>query len=346
MTGSRPCGDRSLRSAATVTSLPVIVSRKTWRSNDRIPFHWISAIIAGLVLACLPGCQGKGKKEAAQRELNRLVDQAHSAAEQGDVWQAERLLSAAVEADPSDCETRLQLSELLQEHGSLADAVAHLQRAAEQNPEDPRAFVLLAQILFEQGQIDAADQHAERALALDPHLIKAILLRGQIAERKGDQDVALRSYYEALAIEPDRPEPRYLAARQLYERGSADQAAPLLRRLLEESSACGRHEGDAWWLLGQCYARQERWHDAAYALAAGIEQRDPSGSDWRDLAYAQFRAGELQAARSSLGMALKLSPADPDVNTLRRAVENAVTPTVRLTEGQSSGSPQRPPRND
>jgi len=312
------------------------VVRSELRSNDRIPPRWLCPLVLGLVLACAAGCQGKGRKAAAQRETSRLVDQAQSAAEQGDVGRAEKLLSAAVAADPSDCETRLQLSELLQEHGSLADAMAHLERAAQQNPEDPRAFVLLARILFDRQQTALADRHAERALELDPHLVQAIVLRGQVAELQGDPDTALRYYYEALAIEPDRAEPRFLAARQLYERGSVEQAAPLLRRLLEESPVCGRHEGDAWWLLGQCYARQERWRDAALALAAGIEQRDPSGTDWKDLAYAQFRSGEIQAARSSLDVAFKLSPEDPEVNTLRRAVEQAASPGIRLSEGQEA----------
>lgn len=309
-------------------------------SEDHRTLRVVTTGLVAAAMFCADGCQWKGKKEATHRETTRLVDQAHDAAQQGDVGRAEQLLAAAVEADPTDCEIRLQLSELLQEHGSLPGAIAHLEEAIDQSPDDPRAHVLLSQILFEQKQYDAADAHAKRALEIDPHLVQAHLLHGQIEGQRGDGESATASFFEALSIDPHESKSRFLAARQLYMNGSGDQAAPMLRRLIEESPICGEHAGETWWLLGRCYADQGRWRDAAQAMASGIELREASGTDWRELALVQYRAGEMQAARSSLALALKLAPGDPDSQSLRKAIEKAASPPIRLTEGDD-----RPPNS-
>jgi tetratricopeptide (TPR) repeat protein len=286
-------------------------------------------------LALLAGCQWRTGRDTTHQEAGKLVDQAQSAASEGNIEHAQQLLLAALAADPEDSETRLQLSELLQEQGSVPAALEHLQQAIEQNPDDPRAQVLLAQIYFEQNQDEAARKHADLALRQDPHLL-ALLLQGQLADRRGDSNLALHYFFEAISFDPHDPHTQFLTARQLYRTGAGDQAAPLLRRLTENAPACGEDAGEAWWLLGRCYRQQQRWKEAAEAMASGIELRAANSADWRELAEVQFRAGDLTAARSSLQMAARLGPGDPDIEALRQKLEAATANPIRLTRGANS----------
>jgi|688.fasta_scaffold407427_1 tetratricopeptide (TPR) repeat protein len=287
-------------------------------------------------LALLAGCQWRTGRDTTHQEAGKLVDQAQSAASEGNIEHAQQLLLAALAADPEDSETRLQLSELLQEQGSVPAALEHLQQAIEQNPDDPRAQVLLAQIYFEQNQDEAARKHADLALRQDPHLLQALLLQGQLADRRGDSNLALHYFFEAISFDPHDPHTQFLTARQLYRTGAGDQAAPLLRRLTENAPACGEDAGEAWWLLGRCYRQQQRWKEAAEAMASGIELRAANSADWRELAEVQFRAGDLTAARSSLQMAARLGPGDPDIEALRQKLEAATANPIRLTRGANS----------
>ena len=300
--------------------------------------------LALVCLALVAGCQWRTGRDTTHQEAGKLVDQAQSAASEGDIERAQQLLLAALAANPEDSETRLQLSELLQDQGSVPAAIEHLRQAIEQNPDDPRAHVLLAQIYFEQKQDEAARQHADLALRQDPHLLQALLLQGQLADRRGDANLALHYFFEAISFDSHDPQAQFLTARQLYRSGAGDQAAPMLRRLTENAPACGENAGEAWWLLGRCYRQQQRWKEAAEAMASGIELRAAQAADWKELADVQFRAGDLTAARSSLQMAARLGPGDPDIESLRQKLEAATATPIRLTRGvdPAAGEPAEP----
>jgi len=299
-------------------------------------------LLIGVLGVCLSGCLLKARQQAHRQETQLLVTQAQEALEQGNPQLAAELLAGAVEIDPDDYEVRLQLVELLQERGHTGAAMAHLEEATARTEDDPRAFFLLAQMLYDQQRYPEAARLVAKAIELDAHIAHAHLLQGRIAQAEGDSELALRAFYSALAEDPHDPQARFQLGKQLFLRGSSEQAAPLFRRLIEEDQACSPEGGEAWWLLGQCYARQERWSEAAQAMAAGIELRQASANDWRDLAQTQFRAGELQAARSSLLLALKLNPQDEQARTLQQEVEEALTPDVRLTTGDGDDSPETP----
>ena len=304
--------------------------------SSHFPFRLVLLLCLAGGLCCAPGCVLKARQQANRQETSRLVTEAQEALEQGNAQLATDLLAGAVEIDPNDYEVRLQLVELLRERGQTGAAQAHLEEAAARTEDDPRAYFLLAQMLFEQQRYPEAARQVAKALDLDAHIGQAHLLQGRIAQALGDDELALRAFYAALAEDPHDPQTRFQLGRQLFLRGSTDQAAPLLRRLIEESQACTPEGGEAWWMLGQCYARQQRWVEAAQALASGIELRQPSAIDWRDLAQTQYRAGELQAARSSLTLALKLNPRDEQARILQLEIEQALTPDVRLTTGEDA----------
>ncbi|MGE5193931.1 MAG: tetratricopeptide repeat protein [Deltaproteobacteria bacterium] len=279
--------------------------------------RWL-ALAACFLLA---GCAARRPAATARSETaERLSEQARQARDRGDLQSAETLLTAAVDRNPGDGETRLELSELLLEHGNSEAAAANLRQLIHQNPDDPRAYVGLAEALFLQHNLNEAEDLLETALELDPRQSRGLLLRGKIARARRHDDGALQDYYRVLAFEPDHVEAKMLIAELHCEHGDSRLAAPLLRSIIETAEAADPRRSQAQWLLGRCYARDERWSDAARALEAGIAGRRSTSRDWYELAETCRRAGDTRGAQAAVTQALRLAPSDPQLLALRAAL--------------------------
>lgn len=267
---------------------------------------WLIAL--GLLLT---GCRA-GRNAAAARtdESQKLAQQARQAEDRGDEKTAEMLLTAAVTRNPADSETRLELSELLLQHGSLDDASAHLRRLVAENPDDPRSYVRLAEVLFLQQRTGEAGTLVDQALDMDPEHTQGLLLSGRLHELAQRDDRALEAYHRAMHADPNEKDAELRIAGIYLKRGQPRQAAPLLRSVLESTHATPRQRSSGWWLLGMSYAMDERWPDAAEALTAGSRARPMTATDWRQLAYARYRAGDVSSARETIAHAVQAYPND------------------------------------
>jgi uncharacterized protein (TIGR02996 family) len=269
----------------------------------------------------LAGCSLRRPAATGRSETTeRLSEQARQARERGDRREAESLLTAAVERNPGDDEMRLELADLLLENGNAGKAAEHLQKLMSRNPGDPRPCVGLAEARFQQQNFSDASSLLERSLELDPRQIRGHLLRGKIEQAQGHRRRAMEDYYQVLAFEPDHVEAKMLLAELHFQQGDARHAAPLLRSIIETAEAANPQRGWAQWLLGECYARDGRWSDAARALEAGIASRRASHRDWYELADACRRAGDVRGAEQALAQALRLAPGDPQLLALRAAL--------------------------
>jgi Flp pilus assembly protein TadD len=279
---------------------------------------WCLAMAASCLVA---GCASRRPATTARSETSeRLSEQARQARDQGDLQAAETLLTAAVERNPADGEMRLELAELLLEHGNSGAAAKNLRQLIRQSPDDPRPYVGLAEALFAQQNLNEAEDLVERALELDPRHARGLLLRGKIARARRQDDAALRNYYQVLAFDPEDVEARMLIAELHFERGDQRLAAPLLRSIIETAETTDSQRSRAQWLLGQCYARDERWADAARAMGAGIAGRRSSARVWYELADARCRAGDAAGAQLAVAEALRLAPTDPRLLALQAAL--------------------------
>jgi tetratricopeptide (TPR) repeat protein len=281
------------------------------------------------ICGALGGCSSPrptttGRSETAEK----LSEQARQARDRGDSRSAEYLLTAAVDRNPADCETRLELSELLLAHGSCETAIAHLKRLISQNPDDPRGYVGLAEALYLQRDLDDAEYCLDRALDLEPRQTRGLILRGRIDEARGRKARALEDYYRVLGFEPDNGEAKLLIAELHLQQGDGPLAAPLLRSIVESGDPAAGRRDRAQWLLGQCYRAEGRWNDAARAFAAGISGRGESASDWYDLADACWRAGDLRGADLALTRSLQLSPTWAPALALRAVLDARVRETT------------------
>lgn len=269
------------------------------------------------------GCARQQSTVTARSETaERLSAEARQAKVRGDSQSAEHLLTEAVERNPADCETRLELSEMLLAHGSTEVAVVHLRKLVDQNPDDPRSYVGLAEAMYKQRNLSEADRLVAKALELDPRQTRGLLLRGKIEQSRGNDERALDDYYELLACEPDHVEATLLVARLHLRHGDGRLAAPKLRDIVENPEQEPQLRGNAQWLLGRCYSQDGRWSDAAQALAAGISSRRGTPDEWLELADACWRGGEPQQAHAAVEQALRRAPTNPRATALLAALDN------------------------
>lgn len=257
-----------------------------------------------------------GRSETAEK----LCEQARRAKEHGDTHSAEQLLASAVERSPGDTETRLELAEMLLAHGNAGGASEHLKILAEQSPDDPRCFVGLGEAMYLEHKLTEAAMLAERALELDPRHPRGLLLRGKIEQAQGDDGRALQDFYRVLDGVPEHPEAKLLAAELQLKQGDARLAAPLVRSIIDDSDLNNPYRERAYWLLGECYASDGRWADAARALASGVPSRPGLAADWNKLADACWRSGDRRGAGQAVHQALAADPTDKQALALRAAL--------------------------
>jgi tetratricopeptide (TPR) repeat protein len=268
-------------------------------------------------------------------KAERLSVEARQARERGDLKSAETLLTAAVERNPNDYETRLELSELLVLHRNAGAAENHLQILLEKNSEDPRVYAGLAEVRYLQHNLNEADALVAQALDFDPRLARGLLLKARIEQARGNANSALDDLYQILDTEGDHSEARLLAARLHLQQGDSRLAAAELRGLIENPNLDPEPRAKAQWLLGRCYSQDERWSEAAAALTAGISSRNGSPRDWCLLADVCRRAQDLASAQHAIENALRLSPNDSQAIAMRAAIaddsRSAKTPAIAKT---------------
>lgn len=286
--------------------------------------HLNAWLVAVALVGCLnlAGCARKQATVTARSETaERLSVQARQASDRGDERSAEQLLSAAVERNPGDCETRLELAEMLLAHGSTGLAAVHLQKLIDQNPDDPRGYVGLAETRYAERNLAAADRLIATALELDQRQVRGLLLRAKIEQARGENEFAIEDYHRVLAYEPQHLEATFLIAELFLKQGDTRLAAPLLRSVVENPETSDSQRAQSQWLLGTCYSRDGRWSDAARSLAAGISSRPGSARDWYVLADAAARGGDISGGQNAIAQSLRIAPGDPQALALRSALD-------------------------
>ena len=205
------------------------------------------AVVSLLLNACAsldPG--GKGARAAAQA--------AQGAAEQGgaplrlaraargvhDFDAAIGIYKTALQSNPSDWKTVVELGETQLEAERIDDAIATFGKV----PPHSKA-ALGAQLGLERAELmlsrpAAALEHADKALATDPRSTRALIGRGVALDMLGRHVEAQASYRGALAGAPDDVAGRSDLALSLALSGQYDEAIAIMTPLVRAPSATPR----------------------------------------------------------------------------------------------------------
>jgi tetratricopeptide (TPR) repeat protein len=167
-------------------------------------------------------------------------------------------VNKALELDPDLGQAHVLLADVHQQQWQWAEAEAGYRRALQLNPSDALAHAGLAHWLLCQGRTDEALAWAQRSRELDPIAFSGINI-GWILFQARRYDEAIHELRSVLAVHNDNPQALWFLGFALIANGQAEEAIPVLEKVLSVSDRSPAHAGrrtDALRLLGELVRRQ------------------------------------------------------------------------------------------
>ncbi len=266
----------------------------------------------------------------------RLTDEARQACERGNQDQARQLLARAAELAPDDADVQCRIARVLLLTGDTNEAMKHFRYATRNGIDDPDAYLELARVLLEAKRYGECQEMIDQALRLVPNHVAAQLMAGQLAELRQKDDEALAIYYRVLGNDPSDVEAMMHVADVLVRMDRTNQAAPLLRTVVESDRIAPPELARAHWNLGRIYGREHRWAESATQLAAAANLRPNLTADEAyQVAYAWWEAGDREKALDFVSRTLSVSPQHADAL--------ALAATLRQADAAAQTAYSRPP---
>lgn len=229
--------------------------------------------------------------ESTPREVAIALAQSR----RGDFDGAIGTLKAAAERDANDAQVQVALgrvyldrAERTMDRRSIADALEALERAMPSTSRRSESLMLLGRALYLSGDDAGAERLLREAVSTTPLIAEAFGYLADATERQREFDAAREALEKLDALQGDTAPPGVRAARA--------------RRLGLLSLKIG---------------------DAASAIEFLTQALDGGARDasvYGALADAQYRSGDVTAARASLAKALTLAPTDPELLRLQRQI--------------------------
>ncbi|MDM0029786.1 tetratricopeptide repeat protein [Variovorax saccharolyticus] len=188
----------------------------------------------------------------------------------------------------------------IQEAQTLVNAWAErAERLAE--PKALRALLALSR-----DRLDEARSLATQAAALDERCALAYFVLAQTHLARGQAQEALICLQRATALQPGDAEFTCLRAQLLLDNGESRQAEAMLRQALDE----GVRDGTIQLMLAEILFHQQEVDPAEIEalVRAGCEAVPEMAAGWALHARVLAQAGDLEAARQRLDLALGLRP--------------------------------------
>lgn len=145
------------------------------------------------------------RDEESQRQAARLMEQARTEVEKGDVLKALGLLTRAVELQPQNDEALFRLAAVQFDLDQHEAARANVERAIRRAPGVWTYYLLLGLVTKKIGDLDAAERALEAATRLNSRAADAYNHLGDIAMRQGKPKDAVILFKKAAGIDPAEP---------------------------------------------------------------------------------------------------------------------------------------------
>ncbi len=205
--------------------------------------------------------------------------------------------------------------------GDYDGAINHYRAAVTAEPKDLAARFHLAVAQRRVHHYDAAVAELDRVAAVDPDYPGMMLERGLLFEETGDVEKAIEQFKGALARAPDDPDLQLRVGAAYVSIGRADDALPMLRKVLDKrsSSAEAHHYmGRALLIKGGA-----TMGDALHYLKRAVEL-DPNRAEFHVYvarAANEMAPAQLELARDEVDRALALDKTDGDAYWQRGVLE-------------------------
>ena len=283
----------------------------TLEGHRHLALQLIEAMQREGILEPSPAWNETAIKEVSQRVEARVDSSAHGQSLRnlarvfswtGQLDEARRLATQALEALGEDSETYSLLGQIESVSGAPAEAERHFQRAVELAPGNVDARTLLGIELVSQGRPEEAVPHLRQVLQADPNGADAHANLGLAFASLGESDQAVEHYEQALRIHPAHTEAHVNLGVELFARGRPDEAMEYFREALRlKPSYADAHANLGLALASQGLADQAIEH---YKRAL---QLDPDHAEAHyNLANASFSQGNTTEAIYHFREALRI----------------------------------------
>jgi tetratricopeptide (TPR) repeat protein/mono/diheme cytochrome c family protein len=249
-----------------------------------------------------------------------MVVQAQIAFINGDIVRTDRLLRAAVAAEPNDPDARLALSNLLllptlSTPTSIDEATQHLDRALRTAPNDVAIRSQRAWAVFLQGRHDEAAAVWEQILDEEPAYAPSMLNLGQLHAQAGRHELAIDYLRRGLAVPRDSAfsgsfEGPYRASWLLKMASSAKATGHKDEAISAYANAIRLTPNDpvARFQCGNMLVGMKRFDEAIIQLEAANALLPGKPKHLAAIGFALFQLGRLQEAESRLEEAVRRAP--------------------------------------
>lgn len=198
-------------------------------------------------------------------------------------------------------------------------AERELRGALAEHPQEPILHVQLGYALEGLNRLEEAENEARLALHLDPEEVEAIILLAKLSLNAGRHREAETLCLSALNLDPMSPRNYLIYAILMQKTGHLDKAEKLVRKCLQ--LAPGYNQAHS--VLSTILAEKRQGSQAVTHGAHGVALDPDSDYSHAMLGYTYLAAGHPFKARAHLREALRLDPADADVEEAFRNADRA-----------------------
>jgi tetratricopeptide (TPR) repeat protein len=174
-------------------------------------------------------------------------------------------------------------------------------------PPDALRHYAQGRLLEERGDGEAALSEYYRALLLDPKAAAIARRVSELSARLGDTGRALEFADRSLSLEPENPRSLWLKGTALFNSGRAAESLPYLEQAARRDSS----DTELLRTLARVAEHLDRVDLVARANTRVVELDEEDGESWFQLATAQARLADFQAAERSLARAAEINPLRP-----------------------------------
>jgi Flp pilus assembly protein TadD len=241
------------------------------------------------------------------------IAQAEDAIQKNDFAGAEALLRKAIDKDPSNYQAWFDLGFVLNRISRADESIAAYRKSVAAKPDVFESNLNLGLMLVRTNNSEA-ETFLRAATTLKPTAqveegqARAWLALAHLLEDKKPQD-ALQAYGKASELMPKDPEP-HLSAGQLHERQKEFSDA---EAQYKQAIALDTHSNDAVIGLTNIYMKSGRLADAEPLLRRLADEQPNDATIHLQLGRVLEAEGKKDGATAELQIALKLAPADTDV---------------------------------
>jgi tetratricopeptide (TPR) repeat protein len=235
--------------------------------------------------------------------------------QQGRAQEALGFLEAAAAREVGNADLAVNLGTAYRNLGDAARAEGAFRRALELDPDSSRAWNNLGSIELSRGNVDEAISDLQKAVRLEPRMAVFRLNLGDAFTAASRAGEAAEQFEAAFRLDPTLAE----AHRGLGEVALARGDLVAAEREFRIAASSSRPSARAANFLGYILARQGRYPEAAEHYERALTL-DPGLSDAHrslGLLYAQ-RIGDRERAVAHLRASLRIDPAQPQAQELRR----------------------------